>query len=122
MRGAGSLWRRPKVRLKQHLAHRRRRDTDPDALELADDPLVSPVRVLLGETHDQLAERALERRPSCLPMRVSPAARDKLAVPAQQRVRFDREVRPRRSRYRATERGEQRPVSTRQPRPSRLTP
>jgi hypothetical protein len=80
------------------------------------------VGVLAGETQDQLAERALERRSPCPPLRVRPAARDKLAVPAQQRVRFDREVRPRRSRYCATERGEQRSVSPGQPGPSRLTP
>jgi hypothetical protein len=110
----------------QHLAHRRCRDADPDALQLADDPLVPPVAVLAGETQDQVAERALERRSPCPPMRVRPAARDKLAVPAQQlsglTANFDREVRPRRSRYCATERGEQRSVSPGQPRPSRLTP
>jgi hypothetical protein len=55
-------------------------------------------------------------------MRVRPAARDKLAVPAQRCVRFDCEVRPSRSRHRATERSEQRSIRTRQPRPSRLTP
>src|SRR5439155_11726873 len=52
------------------------------------------VWVLSGETQDQLTERALERRSSCFPMWVRPAARDKLAVPAQHRVRFDCEVRP----------------------------
>ena len=91
-------------------------------LEFADDPLVSPVGVLAGETQDQLTARALERRSSCLPMRVRPAARDKLAVPAQHRVRFDCEVRPSRSRDCATERSEQRPISTGQPRPIRWTP
>jgi hypothetical protein len=56
-------------------------------LELADDPFVSPARVLLGATNDQLAERALQRRPPGLPVRVSPAAGNELAVPSKQCVR-----------------------------------
>src|SRR6266540_3251236 len=57
-----SLWRRLQTCLEQHLAHGNRRNRNTETLELADDPLVSPVRVLVGETKDQLAERALERR------------------------------------------------------------
>lgn len=113
-----SLRRRPETRFEQHLAHRCRGDADADALELADDPLVSPVRVLSGETQDQLTERALKRRSPRFPMCVRPAARDKLAMPAQQCVRFHREVPPSRPRHCATERSEQRPISTGQPRPA----
>ena len=76
------------------------------------------MRVLVGEPQDQLTERALERRPPCLPMGVRPAARDKLAVPAQQRLRFDRKACPSRSRHESTERSEQRPIGTGQPRPA----
>src|SRR5919106_2614357 len=61
-RGARSLWRRLQTRFEQHLAHGGRRHRDAKALQLADDPLVAPVRVLVSETQDQLAERALERR------------------------------------------------------------
>jgi hypothetical protein len=42
---------------------RRRRNRDTKALEFADDPFVSPVPILSGESQDQLAQRALERRP-----------------------------------------------------------
>ena len=67
-RRVASLWRRAKTRFGQHLAHRRRRHADADTLELADDPLVSPPRVLSRETQDQLTQRALKRRPPSLPM------------------------------------------------------
>jgi len=50
------LWRRPKTCLEQQLAHGRRRHRDAETLELADDPFVSPMRVLYSETHDQLAK------------------------------------------------------------------
>src|SRR6266545_2368532 len=89
-----SLWRRLETCLEQHLAHRRRRDRNTQTLELADDPFVPPVRVLPSETKDQLTERALERRSPGPPLRVGPAARDQLAVPAKQRLRLEREGRP----------------------------
>jgi hypothetical protein len=66
-----SLRRRQQTRCKQYLADRRRRDGDPDALELADDPPVSPVRVLVGEPQDQRSQRRLERRPPGLPVRIT---------------------------------------------------
>src|SRR5215216_5484831 len=56
-RRARSLRCRLEASLEQHLAHRSRRNRDAETFELADDPLVSPVRVLARETEDQLAER-----------------------------------------------------------------
>jgi len=91
-----SLWRRLDSCLEQHLAHGGRRNRYPETLELADDPFVSPVRVLPGETKDQPAERGLERRSPGPPVRVSPPAGDQLAVPAKQRIWLEREGRPRR--------------------------
>jgi hypothetical protein len=67
-----SLWRRLETCLEQHLPHGRRRNRDPETLELADDPLVSPVRVLPSEAKDQLAERALKRRSPGPPVLVCP--------------------------------------------------
>ena len=93
-----SLRRRLETCLEQHLAHGRRRDRDAETLELADDPLVSPVRVLARETKDQLAERTLERRSPRRPVRVRPPAGDQLAVPAKQRLRLEREGCPSRPR------------------------
>src|SRR5437879_5507356 len=86
-----SLWARLKTRLEQHLPHGRRRNRNAKTLELADDPFVSPVRVLPRETQDQLAERALEPRPPRPPVRVRPPADDELPVPAKQRLRLERE-------------------------------
>src|SRR6266496_4939785 len=80
------LWRRLDSCLEQHLAHGSRRNRDPETLKLADDPFVSPVRVLPSETKDELAERALERRSPGPPVRVCPATGDELAMPAKQRL------------------------------------
>src|SRR5215218_2203970 len=74
-----SLWRRLETGLEQHLAHRGCRNRDAETFELADDPLVSPVRVLTGESQDQLAERALQRRSPRRPVRVRPPTGDELA-------------------------------------------
>src|SRR5690348_15461741 len=79
--------------LKQHLAHRGRRHSDAQTLELADDPSVSPVWILSCEAHDQRAQRRLERRPAVSAVRIGSAARDQLTVPAQKRLRLDPEVR-----------------------------
>src|SRR2546428_10441839 len=116
-----SLWRRLETCLKQDLPHRRRRDADAEALEFADDPLVSPVRVLASETKDQLAERALERRSPGPPVRVCPAAADQLPMPAKQRLRLEREARPRRLVERAAQRREQRAIRSCQLRPRALS-
>src|SRR6266705_3866046 len=102
-----SLWRRLDSCLEQHLAHGGRRNRDPETLELADDPFVSPVRVLPRETKEQLAERALERRSPGPPVRACPPARDQLAVPAKQRLRLEREGRPGRPREGAAQRRQQ---------------
>src|SRR5712691_9019861 len=112
-----SLWCWLETRFEQHLTHRRRRDADAEALEFADNPFVSPVRVLPGESQDQLAERALERRSPGPPARVGPAAGDQLPMPAQQRLRLDRKHCPGRPGQRATQRRQQRSIGLRQLRP-----
>src|SRR5439155_4932432 len=89
------LRRRPETNLAQQLAHRRRRNRDPDTLEFTDDPLVAPARVLAGAAKDQLAQRALERRPPRQPVRIGPAAGDQLPVPAKQRTIRSCQPRPR---------------------------
>jgi hypothetical protein len=100
---------------KEHFPHRRRRDSDPQALEFADDPSVSPVRVLAAEPQDQRAQRRLEWRPTGSPVRIRPAASDQLTMPAQQRLGLDREAaRPGNPRQRAAQRRQQRPISPRQ--------
>jgi hypothetical protein len=110
----GSLWRRLQTSLEQHLAHRGRRNRDAETLELADDPFVSPLRVLVGETKDQLAQRALERWSPGRPVRVCPAARDKLAVPAKQCLRLDRKDGPGWPGQRTAQRRQKNTISPRQ--------
>src|SRR5205814_10283019 len=64
----------------QHLADRGRRDRKPPQLELAGDPLITPMRVLTRETYDQLPPRPRERAPSRLLVRIPPAPRHELAL------------------------------------------
>src|SRR6266542_6734261 len=116
-----SLWCRLETCLKQHLPHGRRRNRNAKTLELADDPFVSPVRVLLSETKDQLAERALEPRSPGAPVRVRPPAGDQLPVPAKQRLRLEREDCPGGPGHRAARRRQQRSIRPRQRRPRGLS-
>src|SRR6266511_4438677 len=115
-----SLWRWLETCLEQHLAHGSRRNRDPETLELADDPFVSPVRVLPSETKDQLAERALEPWSPRPPVRVCPPAGDQLAVPAKQCLRLEQEGRPGRPGKRAAQRRQQRAICSCQLRPRGL--
>jgi hypothetical protein len=108
--------------LDQHPAHRRRRHHDTRALELTDDPPVPPELILPRETKDQSSHRRLERRPSRPHVRIGPATGNQLAMPTQQRVRPHQEARPSRARQRAAQRRQERPISPRQPWPSRLPP
>src|SRR2546430_517928 len=100
-----SLWRRLETCFEQHLAHRGRRDRDPETLEFTNDPFVPPVRVLASETQDQLAERTLEGRSPRRPVRVGPSACNQLPMPAKQCLGLEREDRPGRPGERAAERG-----------------
>src|SRR6266516_2507634 len=116
-----SLWCRLETCLEQHLPHGRRRNRNAKTLELADDPFVSPVRVLPRETQDQLAERALEPRSPGPPVRIRPPACDQLPVPAKQRLRLEREDCPCGPGQRAAQRRQQRSISPRQLRPRGLS-
>jgi hypothetical protein len=104
----------------KHLARRGRRHEDAEAFELADDPLVFPVWVLPSESQGQLAEGARERRSPRRPVRVGPAAGDELAVPAQQRLRLEREDCPGGSGQRAAQRRKQCTIRRCQPWPRGL--
>jgi hypothetical protein len=48
----------------------------------------------VAEPQDQSAQRRFERRPTGSPLRVRPAASYQVTVPAQHRLRLDREARP----------------------------
>jgi len=63
----------------------------PDARQLADDPLITPARVLTRKTQNELTDLLRQRRPTRLPRRVRPPPPYKLAMPAKQRVRTDEE-------------------------------
>ena len=107
-------WRRLQTSFEQHLPHRGRGHRDAQALELADDTSVSPMRVLAAEPQDQGAYRRFERRPTGRPLRVRPAASDQLTMPAQQRRRLDREARPGGPRQCTAQRCQQPPIGPRQ--------
>jgi hypothetical protein len=69
--------------LEQQLLHRRRRNRETEAVQLADDSLVAPTRVLPRQPNNQLTDLDADWRPAD-PTRVRPAVRDQTAVPAQQ--------------------------------------
>ena len=121
-RQAGALRRGRHTRFDQHAPHRRRRDRDTDAFQLASDPPISPAWVLLREAKDQRHGGGFDRRPPRLRVGVGPTTSDEPAMPTQQRLRPHRKARPGRSRKRPTQRGQERAISPRQPRPTRLTP
>jgi len=115
-RGAG-----PSPAPRRKIPDRGLRYRQPELLELADDPAVTPARVLAREPHDQLAEARVEAWTPRSAARICPPALDHRAVPTDQRLRHDPERRPPSARERSTERGEQRAVTRRIARPPLLT-
>jgi hypothetical protein len=114
--GAGSIPASPQDR-----PDGARRELDPESDQLALNPPVAPTRVLAREPHHQLAQVQGRSGATRTPMRVRPATRNKLTVPAQHRPRRrERRSPPRLPRQHATERGKKRPVSLRQLRTSDL--
>ena len=103
----------------QDLLHRRGRHSQPEAVQLAGDPLVAPARVLARQAKHQFADLAADRR-STAPTGVRPAASDEAAVPAQQRRRRNQKRPPTRPRQQPTRRSKEDPVGRCQPRPTRL--
>src|SRR5882762_4489033 len=61
--------------LEQQLLHRRRRDGETEAVQLADDPLVAPARILARQAKNQLTDLPADWGPADS-TRVRPAARD----------------------------------------------
>jgi hypothetical protein len=76
--------------------------------------------ILAGEPKDQRPQRRVERRPAQFPLRIRPAARDQLTVPAQDGLGLDWQARPRRPRERTAQQRKQRPIRRRQSRPPGL--
>jgi hypothetical protein len=82
----------------------------PELLQLALDAPVAPARVLLGQPQDQPDHLVGERRAPASRRGVCPLARHQPTVPAQDRVRGDKEVRPAPARQRAAQCREDRTV------------
>jgi len=99
--------------------HRGRRNSDAETLQFADDPPVTPSRVLACQSNNQRLDAPIERRPP-RPVRIGPAPPDQLAVPAKQRRRADRQARPRTLRQSPRKRGEDRSIDRTEPRSLRL--
>src|ERR1039458_5089403 len=80
----------------------------------------SPTRVLAREPDDERLEFCVEGGANRTATRVGPVAPDQPAMPVQQGARRDDERRPRRSRQRPAQRGEQRAISIARLWPSEL--
>ena len=104
----------------QDLGDARRRDAHTDTAELADDPLITPPRVLTRKPQHQLTKLLRDRRPARPPPGVRPPFPHKLAMPTQQRVRANEERRPARPAQQPASRGQEHPIRLLQPRPCDL--
>src|SRR6266516_5881350 len=89
------------ARLTQDLLDGRRRHPQTEPVDLADDTLVAPARVLSSEAKDELADLTADRRATRL-SGVRPAASNQTAVPAQQRRRRHKKRLPTRPRQQPT--------------------
>jgi hypothetical protein len=87
----------------------RQRDTKPDQLAL--DTPVPPARILLRQPQHQLAHFHPRRRTTGTAVRIRPATRDQLTMPAQKRRRRHHERRPSGARQHAAKCGEQSSIS-----------
>ena len=85
----------------------------PSFAQLAPDPPVAPARVLGGQPHDQAADLGREGRAprASAPAEGGPLPSYQLAVPAQQRLRADREAPPLGAGQQAAQPGQDEPVS-----------
>jgi hypothetical protein len=79
---------------KRHRSHAGLRHTDPEILELADDPEISPSVVLSCQAQDQLHGLAGKNRTALSAVRVGPVPANKRAVPAEDCLRRDEERTP----------------------------
>ena len=113
--GAGS------IPASQDRPDRARPDPDAEPEQLALDPPVAPTRVLARESNDQFTNLGRRRRATGTAMRIRPAARHQLTMPAQKRRRRDHERSPRPPRQYPAEGSKQRSISLAQPRTSHLT-
>ncbi len=106
--------------LPEDLGDRRCRDAYADTGELADDPLVTPPRVLTREPQDQLPDLLGDRRSTGSPSGIRPPPPHQLAMPAEQGVRADEERRSARSAKQSAGRSKEDAVTLIQPRPRDL--
>ena len=112
-RESGAVAGRPEPRLPQDLPHGRRRNGDAEAVQLADDPLIAPARVLARQAKDQRADLPADRRPTSA-NRINPAPGDEAPMPPQQRRWRDEEGSPARPRQQLTCRGKEDSIGRRQ--------
>jgi hypothetical protein len=109
------------ARLSEDLGDRRCRDAYADTGELADDPLVTPTRVLTRESQHQVMDLLGDRGSTGSLSGVRPSFPYELAMPAQQGVRADEERRSARLAEESVGRSEEDAVVFVQPRPGDLT-
>ena len=78
-------------------------DRDAEPAQLANDPPITPGRVLAREAKHEFAHVIVTWRPPSTPMPIRPATRYQKLVPAQERPRANGEDRPRSPRQCATQ-------------------
>ena len=100
----------------EDLGDRRCRDAHADTGELADDPLVTPARVLTRKPQHQLTDLLGDRRSAGSPPGIHPPPAHELAMPAQQCLRADEERRPARLAEQSAGRSQEDAVTLVQPR------
>lgn len=84
---------RPEAGLDEHLSDACRRDGDPEAGQLADDPPVAPPRVLACHAKDERPSLGPDPRTTRPPARIGPMTGDQPPMPTKQSLREDEETR-----------------------------
>jgi hypothetical protein len=106
--------------LSEDLGDRRCRDAYADPGELADDPLVTPTRVLMRKPQHQLTDLLGNRRSTASPSGIRPPPAYELAMSVHQCVRADEERRSTRSAEQSARRSKEDAVTLVQPWPRGL--
>jgi len=96
------------------------RHGEPKPLQLANDSLIAPARILPGQPQDQFAEFRVERWATG-PLRICPTLGNQAPMPGQQRLRRDDQRRPPSARQQPARGREEETVGPRHPR-SGLSP
>ena len=120
--GADPPRRRPQTRAAQHVCDRRRRDADPESIQLSLDADVAPPGVLACQPLNQAPGLGGKRWAAGPAAARSSLSQEQRAVPTQKCLRADRKARSALRRKQPAGRSEQGSIDGRVPRPLPATP